>query len=195
MGINLKYIIYSIDKYISENCYIPSQDKCFIKCYIYLKQYSNINSEYTEKFLFNTQEKNRKGIMKNSKISKFNKYFNESHQCYNPNDRHIYPKLKEKSENEMIIYLHFNSENDPIGHYCLVNKENIQLEISEIKDNFKKNWKRINDNVSKTGVHFTSLKDNSEESNTYIWDLETHPYMNSKNERINRPYACACINL
>ena len=49
--------------------------------------------------------------------------------------------------------------------------------------------------MSKTTVHFTSIKDNSKDSDTYIWDLETHPYMNSKNERINRPYACACINL
>ena len=35
----------------------------------------------------------------------------------------------------------------------------------------------------------------SDDSNTYIWDLETYKYMNSKNEKNNRPYACACINL
>ena len=133
--------------------------------------------------------------MTNAKISKFNEHFNETLQYYNPRDRHLYPRLKDRSDNKMVIYLHFDNEKDNIGHYCLINKEEKQLGIREIKENFKKDWKRIDNNVSKTATHFTSTKDFSEDSNTYIWDLETYPYMNSKNEKVNRPYACACINL
>ena len=136
MGINSNFII---SEYKGKNCYIPSQDKCFLKCYCYLKnkELSNIESEF-EKFLFNTQAKNRKGVMTNAKISKFNNCFNESLQYYNPKDRHLYPKLKEKSDNKMVLYLHFDNEKTTIGHYCLINKEEKQLGIQEIKNNFKK---------------------------------------------------------
>ena len=96
---------------------IPSQDKCFIKCYNFLKKHSITDSEYTEykfeNFIFNTQKKSKRNY---DKISKFNKHFNDSLQYYNPKGRHLYPKLKEKSENKVIIYFHFDSENDSIGH-------------------------------------------------------------------------------
>ena len=109
MGINSSF---TISEYKGENCYIPSQDKCFLKCYYYLKnnEQLNIESEFERNSYLIHKEKNRKGVMTNAKISKFNYCFNESLQYYNPNDRHLYPKLEEKSNNKMVLYLHFDNE-------------------------------------------------------------------------------------
>ena len=208
MGINNHF---TINEYKGKFCYIPSEDKCFIKCYNYLMNHNvdeslKIEKEF-ENFLFNTQSKNRKGVMCNAKISKFNEHFKTNVQYYNEKDRHRYPRNinypNKEGQKEMSFYLHFNStylsdtteeEKTSSGHYCLIDKKNQTKGITEIEDNYIMNWKNINDNVCKVALHHTNTSTNKNYQ-TYIWDLETHPHINSNGEKINRPYVCACMNL
>ena len=55
--------------------------------------------------------------MSNSRFSEFNQEFNETIQISNSKDRHITPKCESKYN--FIYYLHFSSEQNNFGHYCL----------------------------------------------------------------------------
>jgi hypothetical protein len=205
-GINSYFVI---NEYMGENCYIPTQDECFIKSYIKMLNLENrkpslvLEEEFSE-FLFSFQSKNRKGIMTNAKISKFNTKFNETVQYFTDGkDNHLNPRNL-NSNHEWCIFLYFQDKNKTdrededcfkTGHYCLIRKSNKRDGIQEIKNNFKTEWKSINQKVNETAPHYTSFNDNSKDEDTYIWDLETYPCFDSNDERINSPYACACINL
>ena len=53
----------------------------------------------------------------------------------------------------MCVYLYYENEKDTSGHYCLINKDEKIKGIKEIKENFKKKWKSLNDNVSNIAFH------------------------------------------
>ena len=80
IGINSSFTINEYDEY----CYIPASDFCFIKCYKRLigeERFINYNiGNRFNRFLLDKSE--RKGVMSNARITKFNNEFNESPTVY-----------------------------------------------------------------------------------------------------------------
>ena len=81
MGTNC---LYKINEYIGRYCYIPTDGKCFLKCYIMWKQFhlnrilsppeQEICSNNFNNFLFNHNRKDRKGIMTNARFENLTNY-------------------------------------------------------------------------------------------------------------------------
>ena len=134
MGTNY---LFKISEYYGRNCYIPSDGKCFIKCYIFWRA-MYLNREITNEeinlyhnifndFLFNENRKDRKGIMSNARFSKFNTFIdtklNENYHIsyYNKKDRHFYPKQPEGTIPSNYSWYNYFHKNSTIGHYCLIN--------------------------------------------------------------------------
>ena len=189
MGINSLFII---NEYDGRYCYIPSSDFCFIKCCKRLigeEKFINYNIEKRfNRFLLEKSE--RKGVMSNARITKFNNEFNESLTAYELSQRKYKSLNKSQTPYNDVLYLYFHDEYSSIGHYCLIDKNNVLSGIQEIKQNFVKRWKQCNENVSLTLPHFTNTVDKSDDKNTYIWDLEIY-----KEEYISYPYSLQMINL
>ena len=124
MGTNC---LYKINEYIGRYCYIPTDGRCFLKCYIMWKQFhlnrilspqeQEICSNNFNNFLFNHNRKDRKGIMTNARFGEFNRLYDENLTYYNENDRHIYPK--DIYPHDWCYYNYF-PPNSSIGHYCLI---------------------------------------------------------------------------
>ena len=73
MGINYSY---QIKEYYGVNCYIPSDGRCFIKCFKQLYPSVTNADHMFDDFLFNDNRKDRKGITTNARFGQFNKKFN-----------------------------------------------------------------------------------------------------------------------
>ncbi|ESO93412.1 hypothetical protein LOTGIDRAFT_161983 [Lottia gigantea] len=163
-GVNLLKKIY---EYIGENCYIPTDCYCFIKCVNYITN-TDLTKEFQD-FINSFQKSNRKGVMTTARISKFNKKFNTNFQIYNPKDSHFQPK-KVLEEFDWVFYLHKE-------HFCLIRRNNKALGIKEIEDNYDENvWRTCKDDDAvmcfaqlKLNV-FSTISDNS----LYAWDCETY---------------------
>ena len=86
MGTNYSY---QIKEYYGVNCYIPSDGRCFTKCFKKLYPYVMKADQMFDDFLFNN---NRKGIMTNARLGQFNMKVNTNLTYYNEKNRHVYPK-------------------------------------------------------------------------------------------------------
>jgi hypothetical protein len=112
----------------------------------------------------------RNGIMTTARIGPFNEFMNSNLVHYNSNDRHLYPKKYQNSnEDDMVLYLYKD-------HFCSISKKNKAAGIKEIEENYNKHvvFTRCNDkNVKELGLYHinTSLTENK----VYISDLETYP--------------------
>ncbi|ESO85054.1 hypothetical protein LOTGIDRAFT_168073 [Lottia gigantea] len=132
-GVNL---LKKINEYIGENCYIPTDCYCFIKCVNYITN-TDLTKEFQD-FINSFQKSNRKGVMTTARIFKFNKKFNTNFQIYNPEDSHFQPK-KVLEEFDWVFYLHKE-------HFCLIRRNNKALGIKEIEDNYDENvWRTCKD--------------------------------------------------
>ena len=139
-GMGTNYL-YQIKEYEGTNCYIPSDGRCFIKCFKKLYPLITDADQMFDNFLFNDNRKDRKGIMTNARFGQFNKKL-ESHYkmpfnltYYNENDRHDYPKqLLQNLTNTWCYYNYFEIKSN-VGHYCLIRRSNKQEGIQEIRDN------------------------------------------------------------
>ena len=70
MGANY---LYQIKEYCGVNCYIPSDGRCFIKCFEKIYPYGTYANQMFDDFLFNDYIKDRKGIMTNARFGALNK--------------------------------------------------------------------------------------------------------------------------
>ena len=50
----------------------------------------------------------------------------------------INPYIKSQTPYNGVLYLYFHDEHSTIGHYCLIDKNNVLAGIQEIKQNFVK---------------------------------------------------------
>lgn len=173
-------LFFSIQEYETENVFIPTSDNCFFKCA--KKIYPDLNHEEFNSWFF-TASKVQKGQMTLSLINKFNKKFNKSITWYNETDRHLYPKVYSKTSPDKVLFLHDK-------HYCLINKNNKSKAIKELKANFIKTWKQVDERCTETKQFKTSIR-NPKEDSTYVYDLET--YRDIDGYAI--PYACACVRV
>ena len=186
MGINS---LFKIEEYCGENCYIPSDGRCFIKCFKQL--YLNITNadEMFDDFLLNNNRKDGKEIMTNARFGQFNKKFNTNITYYNEKDKHEYPK--QLINNNTWCYYNYLEPKATVGHYCLIRRSNKHAAIKEIKVNFKKIWNRCDDKNVKQVQQYYRKTEEPDDSNTYIFDIET--YRNEKNFAI--PYAVGLARL
>ncbi|ESO95548.1 hypothetical protein LOTGIDRAFT_175166 [Lottia gigantea] len=107
-------LLFSIKEYIGKYCYIPSDGICFIKCVNFVSK-RDLTQEFND-FIYSFPKHNRKGIMKQARIGKFN----DTYQIYNPKDRSSYPR-NIKTPLDWVLYLH----ND---HFCLLKRSEKLLE-------------------------------------------------------------------
>ncbi|ESP00224.1 hypothetical protein LOTGIDRAFT_173385 [Lottia gigantea] len=126
-------LLKKINEYEGENCFIPTDGHCFIKCVNRV-----LNKDLTCKFqeyINGFSKANRKGVMTCARMNEFNKKFNTSFQIYNPKNRHFHPR-EVHDELDWVLYLH-NS------HFCLIRRSQKSLGIQEIEDHYEqKKWKR-----------------------------------------------------
>ncbi|ESO99256.1 hypothetical protein LOTGIDRAFT_173744 [Lottia gigantea] len=120
-------LLKKINEYEGENCYIPTDGHCFIKCVNRV-----LNEDYTREFqeyINGFSKANRKEVMTCARMKEFNKKFNTSFQIYNPKNRHIHPR-DVHDELDWVCYLH-NS------HFCMIRRSQKSLGIQEIEDNYE----------------------------------------------------------
>ncbi|ESO82264.1 hypothetical protein LOTGIDRAFT_170183 [Lottia gigantea] len=171
-------LLKKINEYEGENCYIPTDGHCFIKCVNRV-----LNKDLTCKFqeyINGFSKANRKGVMTCARMNEFNKKFNTSFQIYNPKNRHFHPR-DVHDELDWVLYLH-NS------HFCLSRRSQKSLGIQEIEDNYEQVWKTCRDDNAVTQVSplklnvLSSMSDNA----LFAWDCETY---SEKDTRRAIPYA------
>ncbi|ESO85547.1 hypothetical protein LOTGIDRAFT_155033 [Lottia gigantea] len=177
-------LLKKINEYEDENCYIPTDGYCFIKCVNRV-----LNKDLTCKFqeyISGFSKANRKGVMTCARKKEFNKKFNTSFQIYNPKNRNFHPR-DVHDELDWVFYLH-NS------HFCLIRRSQKSLGIQEIEDNYEQVWKTCRDDNAVTQVSPLKLKVLSSMSDDafFAWDCETY---SEKDTRREIPYACTLINL
>ncbi|ESP01769.1 hypothetical protein LOTGIDRAFT_172416 [Lottia gigantea] len=177
-------LLKKINEYEGENCYIPTNGHCFIKCVNRV-----LNKDLTCKFqeyINGFSKANRKGVMTCARMNEFNKKFNTSFQIYNPKNRHFHPR-DVHDELDWVLYLH-NS------HFCLIRRSQKSLGIQEIEDNYEQVWKTCRDDNAVTQVSPLKLNVLSSMSDDalFAWDCETY---SEKDTRRAIPYCCTLINL
>ncbi|ESO85875.1 hypothetical protein LOTGIDRAFT_167626 [Lottia gigantea] len=175
-------LLKKINEYKGENCFIPSDGNCFIKCVNHFMN-KDLTNEFQD-FVNSFQKSNRKGVMTSARISEFNKKFNTYFQIYMPKHRHFQPK-KVSEELDWVFYLHKE-------HFCLIRRNNKTLGIKEIENIYDENvWRTCGDDDALTC--FAQLKLNvisqPHDDTLYAWDCETY----SENKAI--PYCCTLVNL
>ena len=79
-GMGTNYL-YQIKEYEGTNCYIPSDGRCFIKCFKKLYPLITDADQMFDNFLFNDNRKDRKGIMTNARFGQFNKKLESHYRC------------------------------------------------------------------------------------------------------------------
>ncbi|ESO94421.1 hypothetical protein LOTGIDRAFT_175419 [Lottia gigantea] len=83
-------LLKKINEYKGENCYIPTDGHCFIKC---VNRVLNKDLTYTfQEYINGFSKANRKGVMTCARMKELNKTFNTSFQKYNPKNRHLHPR-------------------------------------------------------------------------------------------------------
>ncbi|ESO88750.1 hypothetical protein LOTGIDRAFT_165163 [Lottia gigantea] len=177
-------LLKKINEYEGENCYIPTDGHCFIKCVNRV-----LNKDLTCKFqeyINGFSKANRKGVMTCARMNEFNKKFNTSFQIYNPKNRHFHPR-DVHDELDWVFYLH-NS------HFCLIRRSQKSWGIQEIEDNYEQVWKTCRDDNAVTQVSPLKLNVLSSMSDDalFAWDCETY---SEKDTRRAIPYCCTLINL
>ncbi|ESP04436.1 hypothetical protein LOTGIDRAFT_170829 [Lottia gigantea] len=177
-------LLKKINDYEGDNCYIPTDGHCFIKCVNRV-----LNEDYTREFqeyINGFSKANRKGVMTCARMKEFNKKFNTSFQIYNPKNRHFHPR-DVHDELDWVFYLH-NS------HFCLIRRSQKSLGIQEIENNYEQVWKTCRDDYAVTQVSPLKLNVLSSMSDDalFAWDCETY---SEKDTRRAIPYACTLINL
>ena len=187
---------YKINEYKEKLCYIPTEDFCFIKCINYMfncnEEQSKENFETFNQFLYKEKQTSRTGTMSNCKFRQFNEYFNLKVQYYNHKDWHLYPKGYKTPYNKL-FYIHY-PEGSKIGHYCLIHKDHKKEAIQDIKDNFMKIYKTVEEQNLET-LPFKEVKSKKfNYKNVYEWDLETHPDPRNTSQH-PWPYALGAANL
>ena len=158
----------SFDKIIVEyrgnNCFIPTQGYCFVKCINYLT-----GQDYKQQYLdFIRNEKRRSNIMTMARIQPFCRANNINLGYYN-NDR-VFPRTVTNRDSAPFL---FNN------HFCVIWKsENVSFKqaIREIDDNFKVVDNYITDeNVnSYFKYEFIPKKIDSHLTNFIVYDIETY---------------------
>ncbi|ESO86699.1 hypothetical protein LOTGIDRAFT_166974 [Lottia gigantea] len=134
-------LLKKINEYIGENCYIPSDGYCFIKC-VNIFMNKDLTKQFQD-FINSFPKSNRKGVMTTARICEFNKKFNTNFQMYMPKHRHFQPK-KVTEELDWVFYLHKE-------HFCLIRRNNKALGIKEIEDNYDENaWRTCKDDDALT---------------------------------------------
>ena len=195
---------YSINEYEGKYCYIPTENHCFLKCYMCLNRDRNnklekcteegINTLYKDFCFIENSGKDKKVqtfIMSNTKFTRFNEFMKDNVQYYNSEDRHLYPHIKEKKYN-YVYYLH-NPVKHSIGHYCLIDKNNKLKGIKEIEENYEQKWKELDESLVQNVKLLEKIIyiDKEIDKRTFIYDIET--YLDENGRHI--PYAIASINL
>ncbi|ESO84189.1 hypothetical protein LOTGIDRAFT_155514 [Lottia gigantea] len=177
-------LLKKINEYEGENCYIPTDGYCFIKCVNRV-----LNKDLTCKFqeyINGFSKANRKGVMTCARRKEFNKKFTTSFQIYNPKNRHFHPR-DVHDELDWVFYLH-NS------HFCLIRRSQKSLGIQEIESNYEQVWKTCRDDNAVTQVSPLKLNVLSSMSDDalFAWDGETY---SEKDTRRAIPYCCTLVNL
>ncbi|ESO91888.1 hypothetical protein LOTGIDRAFT_163250 [Lottia gigantea] len=84
-------LLKNINEYIGENCYIPTDDNCFIKCVNYVLN-KDLTNEF-QNFINIFSKANRKGVMTSARINEFNKKCDITFQIYTHNNRNLRPTI------------------------------------------------------------------------------------------------------
>ncbi|ESP04509.1 hypothetical protein LOTGIDRAFT_170755 [Lottia gigantea] len=177
-------LLKKINEYIGENCYIPTDGNCFIKCVNYVLN-KDLTNEF-QNFINGFSKANRKGVMTSARINEFNNKCDISFKIYTHNNRNLRPAIV-KEELDWVLYLH-NS------HFCLIRRNKKSLGIKEIEGNYEQVWKMCRDDNAVTQVSplklnvFSSISD----VGLFAWDCETY---SESETRKAIPYACTLINL
>ena len=158
----------SFDKIIIEyrgnNCFIPTEVYCFVKCVNYLT-----GQDYKQEYLdFIRNEKRRSNIMTMARFQLCLKKLDIDLGCYN--GERVFPRTV--TNRDSALYLH----NNP---FCLIwESQNVSYNqtLKELKDNFKIVGNYITEENVKSHFkyEFTPKKIESHLTNFIVYDLETH---------------------
>ena len=176
-------LLKRINEYSGENCYIPTDGMCFIKCVKFILKRDMVD-EFNE-FIYSFRKNDRPGIMTCARFGEFNKRFDTKFQYYTPRNRMLNPRSI-KTDLDWVFYLHNN-------HFCLIKKDNKTAGMKEIEDKYEEIWKRCSTedmitsefNLGRTTSHLN-------DEVMYAWDCET---FTEKDTNRSIPYACTLINL
>ena len=160
-GCNFKQ---QINEYRSNNCYVPSNGYCFIKCIDFLTEF-----DYKEQGLdFIRSDQRRSNIMTMARIQPCLRTLGFNLDYYNGKD--IRPR--NLIERNKALFLHNN-------HFCLIWKSqdvSFNKTIEEVKENFK----NVDNCVTEENVKsffeyiYTAKRIKSHLTNFITYDLETH---------------------
>ncbi|ESO92306.1 hypothetical protein LOTGIDRAFT_162609 [Lottia gigantea] len=168
-------LLKKINEYEGENCYIPTDGHCFIKCVNRV-----LNEDYTREFqeyINGFSKANRKGVMTCARMKEFNTKFNTSFQIYNPKNRHFHPR-DVHDELDWVFYLHNL-------HFCLIRRSQKSLGVEQV-------WKTCRDAVTQVSPLKLNVLSSMSDDALLAWDCETY---SEKDTRRAIPYACTLINL
>ncbi|ESO94428.1 hypothetical protein LOTGIDRAFT_175428 [Lottia gigantea] len=135
-------LLKKINIYTGRNCYIPTDGNCFIKCVNHVLN-KDLTNEF-KNFIINFPKVNRKRVMTTARINEFNKKCETSFQIHTLKNRNLRPR-DVKRELDWVLYLH-NS------HFCLIRRNEKNLGIKEIEDNYEQVWKTCRDDNVVTQV-------------------------------------------
>ena len=152
-----------IVEYIGNNCYIPTNGNCFIKCINYFTK-----KDYTEKFLtFIRTEQRRSNVMTSARVQPFCRNHNIVIGCYDGFG--VCPR--NIAQRNIALKIHNN-------HFCLIWKSNgvsLDRAIKELKDNFRVVDSVISDKHVKSYIkyEYKPKKVQSQLTNMIVYDIET----------------------
>ena len=153
-----------IVEYRGNNCFIPSQGYCFVKCINFLT-----GQDYKQKYLdFIRSEQRRSNIMTKARIQPFCRANNINLGYYDNNG--VFPRTV--TNRNSALYLYNN-------HFCVIWKsENVSFiqAIKELKDNFKivDNYITEENVKSHFKYEYKPKKIESHLTNFFVYDIETH---------------------
>ena len=149
-----------------ENCYIPSGNRCSLKCinYIFNKDFS------TDYFEFIQSNKRRTNFMARCRIPEFCDRYKIDIGIYDLDSKRILPRtVKERGK---CVYIHKN-------HYCVIWKKNrkdfLLKGVDEIDLNFKYVQNKINENKLKQRIRYRYHKHKplDQLENLFVFELQT----------------------
>ena len=171
--------LFRIEEYFGQNCYIPTNGRCFIKCFKQLyPQFKEEADQIFRDFLLNDNRKDRKGIMTNARFGAFNKklesYYKTSFNLtyYNEKDRHEYPR--QPPNNNIWCFYNYVEPGALTGHYCIIRRNCKATAVREVKENFRKIWNTCDDVQVKQVEQYSKKSQEPNDFSTYIFDIETY---------------------
>ena len=155
---------HEIIKYRGNNCFIPTEGYCFVKCNNFITGQDN-KQQYLD---FVRNEKRRSNIMTKARIQPFCRA-NKINLGYFDGDG-VYPRSVTNRNSASFLYN---------NHFCLIWKsEGVSFirAIKELKDNFEivDNFITEENVKSHFNYDFTPKKIESHLTNFIVYDLETH---------------------